>query len=53
MYPVFAAKLIREHGLEWFEQKLSGAREVRKYTRSDFEAFIDSFKQKLKELEAV
>ena len=50
-YEVFAAKLIRENGLEWFESKLAGARQVVKYTRSDLEDLIETYKQKIKELE--
>lgn len=46
-YEIFAAKLIRESGLEWFEKKLSGAREVVKLTRSDLEELILEYKQKL------
>ena len=51
-YPVFTAKLIRENGLEWFEQKLINARQAVKYTRSDLEALIAEFQNKLKTLEA-
>jgi hypothetical protein len=51
-YEVFAAKLIRENGLEWFEKKLSGAREVVKYSRSDLEEIINLYREKLKGLEA-
>jgi hypothetical protein len=50
-YPVFTAKLIRENGLEWFESKLQGAKQVVKYTRSDLEDLINDYKQKLAELE--
>jgi hypothetical protein len=50
-YPVFTAKLIRENGLEWFESKLEGARQIVKYTRSDLEDLINDYKQKLAELE--
>jgi hypothetical protein len=50
-YPVFTAKLIRENGLEWFESKLEGARRVVKYTRSDLEDLIASYKSKLEALE--
>jgi hypothetical protein len=49
-YPIFAAKLIRENGIEWFEQKLIKAREVVKYTRSDLEELIEKYKAKLAEL---
>ena len=51
-YPIFTAKLIRENGLEWFEQKLIKARQAVKYTRSDLEALIAEFQNKLKALEA-
>lgn len=50
-YPVFTAKLIREHGLEWFEAKLAGARQAVKLTRTDLEEIIAKYKQKLEELE--
>lgn len=50
-YEIFAAKLIREHGLEWFEQKLAGARQAVKLSRSDLEEIIEEFKGKLEELE--
>jgi hypothetical protein len=51
-YPVFTAKLIREHGLEWFEAKLIGARKAVKLMRSDLEEIIEKYKQKLVELDA-
>ena len=51
-YPIFTARLIRENGLSWFEQKLSDARQVVKYTRSDLEDLIEDFKKKIAELEA-
>lgn len=47
MYHVFATKLIKENGMEWWEKKLEGARQIVKYTRADMEALIDSFKAKL------
>jgi hypothetical protein len=49
-YPIFAAKLIRENGLGWFEKKLAGAREVVKLTRSDLEDIIENYKKKLEVL---
>lgn len=52
-YEIFATQLIRENGLEWFERKLEGARRVVKYTRSDLEDLIESYKLKLKTLEGV
>jgi hypothetical protein len=50
-YPIFAAKLIRENGIEWFEKKLAGARGAVKLTRSDYEGKIDYFKRLLAQLE--
>lgn len=44
---IFATKLIQENGLEWWEKKLEGARQIVKYTRADMEALIESFKAKL------
>ena len=51
-YEVFVAKLIRENGLDWFEEKLVKAREAVKLTRSDLEDLINQFKQKLESLNA-
>ena len=50
-YPIFTARLIRERGLEWFEAKLDGARQVVKLTRADLEETIQTYKQKLLEVE--
>lgn len=52
-YEIFAAKLIRENGLEWFEEKLSNARQAVKWDRSAIEGLIESYQTKLKELETV
>jgi hypothetical protein len=49
-YEIFAAKLIREHGLNWFEEKLVGARQAVKLTREDLENIIADYKQKLSEM---
>ena len=46
-YPIFAARLIRENGLGWFEKKLSGARQIVKLTRVDIEQLIEQYKAKL------
>lgn len=46
-YPVFTTKLIKEKGMEWWEQKLEQSRQIRKWSRSELEEFIDSYKQKL------
>lgn len=50
-YPVFTTKLIKENGMDWWEEKLAGARQVVKLTRSDLEGIIETYKQKLEELE--
>lgn len=47
-YEIFATNLIRENGLEWFEKKLSDAREVVKLTRADLEAVIGEYREKLR-----
>jgi hypothetical protein len=49
-YEIFAAKLIREHGLEWYEAKLAGAQQVVKIGRADYEELIRTYKQKLEAL---
>ena len=49
-YEIFATKLIKEKGMEWWEAKLEGARAIVKLTRGDYEALISSYKQKLEEL---
>lgn len=48
---VFVAKLIKAHGMDWWENKLSGARAVVKLTRGDYEGLIEVYKDKLKGLE--
>ena len=50
-YHIFTTKLIRERGLEWWEGKIEGSREIVKLTRTDFEALIAAYKEKLKELD--
>lgn len=44
---VFATKLIKENGMEWWEKKLEGARRIVKYTRADIEDLIETYKAKL------
>jgi hypothetical protein len=51
MHHVFATKLIREHGMEWWEDKLIAARQAVKLTRTDYEEKIGQFKQLLSELD--
>ena len=50
MYHVFATKLIKENGMEWWEKKLNASRLAVKYTRGDFETIIEDYKRKLDEL---
>lgn len=50
MPQVFIPKLIREHGLEWWEAKAGGARKPWKLTRSDVEGLIARLKMKLESL---
>lgn len=49
-YPIFTTKLIKENGMDWWEKKLQGARQIVKLSRSDFEALIQTYKQKLEAL---
>ena len=51
-YEIFTTRLIKENGMAWWEAKLDGAKRVVKYTRSDLEALIAEFQNKLKTLEA-
>lgn len=46
-YPIFTTKLIKENGISWFEDKIQGARQIVKYTRSDIEGMIENYKAKL------
>lgn len=50
MPQVFIPKLIRERGIEWWEQKARGARLAVKLSRSDLEELIAEFQQKLEAL---
>jgi hypothetical protein len=50
-YEIFVAKLIREKGLEWFEEKLAGARQAVKLDRGSLETIIETYKAKLEELD--
>ena len=47
---IFATKLIREHGMDWWETKLQQARQAVKWTREDVQQIIDSFKAKIESL---
>lgn len=46
-YPIFTTKLIKENGMEWWEKKLEGARQIVKYTRADIEQMIENYKRKV------
>lgn len=49
---IFIPKLIRENGLEWWEEKAANARKAMKLTREDYERVISEYKQKLEGLPA-
>ena len=49
-YPVFTTNLIKEKGMQWWENKLEKSHQVRKYTTSELEEMIKDYKQKLKDL---
>lgn len=49
-YPIFTTKLIKENGMDWWERKLDGARQLVKLTRSDIEELIQTYKSKLEAL---
>jgi len=51
-YPAFVTKLIKENGLEWWEEKLTNSRKVKKYTRTELEELIELYKRKLEALDA-
>lgn len=46
-YHMFTTRLIKENGMDWWEAKLEGSREVVKYTRSDLEDLILVLKTKI------
>lgn len=49
-YEVFTLKMIKEHGTDWWEKKLDAARLPVKYTSSDIESLIETYKAKLESL---
>ncbi len=51
MYHIFSTKLIREHSFDWWECKLVESKKVMKWDRVKLEDKIQSFKERLKELE--
>jgi hypothetical protein len=50
MHHVFAAKLIKENGMDWWEQKLSTSRQIKKWSRDELEQKIESYKARLQAL---
>lgn len=50
MHHVFATKLIKENGLDWWEKKLIEAKKTVKYARSDYETLTNDFNSKVKDL---
>lgn len=53
MYHVFATKLIKEHGMEWWEAKLAGAKQVVKWTAADLEEKLQFYNRKVSEIAMV
>jgi hypothetical protein len=49
-YPVFTTNLIKENGMDWWEEKLANARKVVKHTRADLEQMISEYQEKLRTL---
>lgn len=49
-YHIFATRLIKEHGLPWWEAKLKGSKRVLKWDRVDLEDKINFYKTKLSQL---
>ena len=47
-YPIFTTKLIKAHGMEWWEDKLANSRKTVKYTRTDIQEIIDKYTERLK-----
>ena len=52
MHHIFAGKLIRENGVDWWDRKLSESRSVVKWTRSDLEAKIEKYRARLQALDS-
>jgi hypothetical protein len=49
-YEIFTTKLIKENGMDWWEEKLANARKVVKHTRADLEQMISDYQEKLRAL---
>jgi len=49
-YQIFIYKLIKKHGIEWWERKLIGATKAVKLTHADLEEMIAAYQAKLAQL---
>jgi len=47
MHHIFAAKLIKEHSMDWWEAKLASAKQVKKWSRSDLLSKIEEYQAKI------
>jgi hypothetical protein len=47
---IFAAKLIKENGMDWWEKKLQDSRQIKKWSRSDLLSKIEEYRGRLKAL---
>ena len=49
-YHIFATKLIEENGMDWWQKKLLGSMQVKKWNREELEEKIASYKARLEAL---
>jgi hypothetical protein len=49
-YPVFVAKLVRENGIDWYEEKLRESQTIKTYTRGDLEELIKNYRHRLQRI---
>lgn len=50
-YTIFTTKLIKENGLEWWDNKLAESRLMKKYTRAELIEKIEEYKSRLSVIE--
>ena len=50
-YGIFAMKLIKEHGQEWYEKKQSDSHRVIKWTAYDMKERINEYEKRLEQLD--
>jgi hypothetical protein len=48
---IFSTKMIKEHGMEWWDAKLEGAKQTVKYSRVDILEMTEAFRERLRALE--